>query len=233
MKRHLQSFVLTAWAAFLIWLIATDEVLRYIGPKTMWVIWFGAIALSATAIAHFFIGRSQNAPGTPASAREAAGILILLVPILAVVVIPKPSLGAMGASRKLAGGISAAGGFVPVPDGGEVGFQEISFASTSAEYAATLGVAEGMEVELTGFVTHPDDAPASGFALTRFSIFCCAADATPYAVLVDPSAVSGGSEFTEDTWLRVRGALAKSGTRFVLVADEIETVAEPKDPYVY
>ncbi|MFN2389724.1 MAG: TIGR03943 family protein [Actinomycetota bacterium] len=233
-RQRLHLVVVAAWAVFFVWLIATGEIVRYIGPRTKWVVWFGAAALIATGIALAVVARRPDPRrAAPLGVGETIGILALLLPIVAVVVVPQPNLGALGASRKLIGGLAATGGFVPVPDGGAVSFQEISFASRSPGYAASLGVSEGVPVDLTGFVTHPAGSPPGTFALTRFAIFCCAADATPYSVAVDPTGAAGNDDFPDDTWLTVKGALARVDGSFVLLADDIIAVDEPKDPYVY
>ena len=154
----------------------------------------------------------------------------MLVPIVLVLVLPTPQLGAQAASRK-AVGVGALSTFVPLPEPGEeIGLQEIHYASLSPDYADSLGVIEGLDVELVGFVTHPKDATTSDFGLTRFYISCCAADAVPYTVVVRPSA---GETFPDDTWLKVDGTLLRAGDGFVLDAVDIEQLEEPSAPYLY
>lgn len=51
MTQALRVFVLAAWTAFFVWLIASDEMYRYVGPRTYWVIWFGAGALGSHSLA--------------------------------------------------------------------------------------------------------------------------------------------------------------------------------------
>ena len=108
--------------------------------------------------------------------------------------------------------------------------QEIHYASLSPDYAAALGIVEGLVVELVGFVTHPGDASAGDFGLTRFYISCCAADAVPFTVVVRPAT---DETFADDTWLKVEGTLLLAGDGFILDAAEIEPVEEPSAPYLY
>ena len=229
--RVARAAVLVIWTAFFAWLLVTGEVHRYIGLRTMWVVEFGTATLAIATVAQL---ASLRSPGTapPLRAREVGGHVLLLCPILVVLMIPAPSLGALAASTKATGGILSSDALVPsAPQGGEdVSFVDIHFASASEAYAAQAGIGDGYRVELTGFVTHSDEAPNGGFALTRFFISCCAADAIPYSVGVDPG--SSGS-FADDTWLKVSGALYRENNEYVLRAESITPVPEPKDPYIY
>jgi len=228
---HVKSVVLVAWAGFFAWLLLSGEVYRYIGPRTYWVVIFGVVCLAAVSIANVVLvmtgDRSRPTP------RQMIGFFGILVPIVLVLLIPKPSLGSLAASRKVSGGIVSAAVRPPAADPtAEVSFQEIAYASESVEYAAALGLADGYPVELTGFVSGvtaglPDDV----LALTRFSIFCCAADAVPYTVAVRPPEGAAGS-YPRDTWLNVEGALVLDGRTWVLEAEQIQEVSEPANPYI-
>ena len=228
---RLATFV--GWSAFLTWLAASGEVYRYIGPRTRWVVAFGAVALALAALmqARMVLPSRSAAKDGQRSGAEILGVATLLTPIAIVMLIPKPSLGSEAASRRANPTfVSAASSFAPVPQpDGNVSFPEINYASESEEYAATVGIADGYEVELTGFVTHPDGGPEGTFALTRFQTFCCAADAVPYSVTVDPQQAR---DYPEDTWLTISGYLRNEGTEFVLQAERITATAEPVNPYI-
>jgi uncharacterized membrane protein YcgQ (UPF0703/DUF1980 family) len=49
-------------------------------------------------------------------------------------------------------------------------------------------------------------------------------------VAVDPGAPR---EVSEDTWFEVNGELEEREGRLVVVAESLERVQEPKDPYLY
>ncbi|MBA3728336.1 MAG: DUF1980 domain-containing protein, partial [Actinobacteria bacterium] len=177
--RVLRAAVFAAWAIFFAYLRISGDMTRYLGPRTYWVVTFGAVALGGAAIAHVATLRTQTEPRRPTRA-EMASVATLLIPIVGVLMIPSAELGALAASRKLS---SAGGGEVgafapaaPDPDG-DISFAEIQYANESEEYAAQAGVVEGTPIRLTGFVTHAADAPGEGFDLTRFYVSCCAADA--------------------------------------------------------
>ncbi|MGH2693589.1 MAG: TIGR03943 family putative permease subunit [Actinomycetota bacterium] len=221
-----RAFVLGAWAAFFWWLWLTDEVTRYLGPRTYWVVVFGAISLTVATIAHLPLVRRSGALGRA----EVLGAVTLLIPIAVVVMVPRPELGSLAASRKATGAAPARVVYVP-ESSGEVSFREIDLASRSADYAATLGVSEGIEVELQGFVSGGEEEPIGAFKLARFYVSCCAADAIPYSVLVDPGSSSAGYE--RDSWLRIDGYLEQRGDVYVVVAERVRRTEEPSDPYLY
>ena len=217
-ERILRGAVLAAWGAFFVWLLVSGEVLRYIGPRTQWVVVFGAIALIAVA-AGSWVSRDRTHGG-------AIGVMVMLIPIVAVIVVPKPSLGSLAASRKLSGGPVVSLQPQPLGPGEEVSFPEIEYASESNEYAAANGIVTGLEVELTGFVTEAD-AASTDFSLTRFAIFCCAADVVPHSVPVDAE-----QNYPADQWLTVTGVLEERDGTLVVVARSIQEIDEPRDPYL-
>ena len=227
-RASLIATVVTAWGGFLAWFAASDTMVRFLGPRTYWVAWFGAAGLLGAGVMSLIGARGTGL--RRATRGDIAGALVMLVPIVLVLVLPTPQLGAQAASRK-AVGVGALSTFVPLPEPGEeIGLEEIHYASLSSDYADSLGIVEGLDVELVGFVTHPGGVTVGDFGLTRFYISCCAADAVPYTVVVRPAA---GEKFPDDTWLKVEGTLLRAGAGFVLDAVDIEPAEEPSAPYLY
>jgi putative membrane protein len=229
-RRVARGLVLACWAGFFAWLHLSGEKTRYLGPRTYWVVVFGAIVLGIAALAHFATAR--RGAERRLEGRDAAGIAALLVPLLAVAAVPSADLGALAASRKSAGAGAGTVGAIapPAPVAGEaISFAEIHYASQSPEYAGEAGIAEGMEVELTGFVTHPPGLPDGTLGLTRFQVSCCAADAVPYTVplALDPSSRD------DDAWLDVVGRLAERDGVYVVEPETVIAVDAPADPYLY
>jgi uncharacterized membrane protein YcgQ (UPF0703/DUF1980 family) len=70
---------------------------------------------------------------------------------------------------------------------------------------------------------------SGALALTRFSIFCCAADAVPFTV---PVKTPDGLTFPRDTWLHVKGAVYREGDAWVVEADKVREVDEPANSYL-
>ncbi len=224
----LRGAVLGVWAAFFLWLGLSGEVTRYLGPRTYWVVWFGAVLLALAAFSHALSLRTGSKE--PVRRSDVAGAVLLMVPLIALIAVPSPDLGALAAGRKSTGlstfAASAPSAANVIP--GKLEFAEIHYASESAEYAAAIGAREGTEVELLGFVTHPKRAPAGTFALTRFYISCCAADAIPYSVFIRAS-----DDHEDDVWLRVKGRLASIDQTFVVDPSTVAVVDAPKTPYLY
>lgn len=211
---------LLTWAITFWWLWLSGSWVRFVGPRTAWIVPFGTIVLTAVAVGAW-VARAEG-PGK-ANLRGMVTLLTFVAPVLLLVLVPEPRLGAIAAANRT-GGLTA-GGMLPAPGGdGELSLRDIDYASTSADSAALLGVVEGREVELEGFVTHPDFAGA--YALTRFSMWCCAADALPASVEVLDEA-----DFTDDTWLRVKGVIRRSGNRYAIEPTSTTRIDEPRDPY--
>jgi len=226
-RRLVRAGVLGLWAAFFWWLAVTGEMTRYLGPRTYWVAWFGAVVLTGAALVHLLTLRAGG--HARPTIGDLGGLALLLVPVVMVVAVPEPDLGALAAARKSAG-IGSLSSSIPRPDvePGEIGFSEIFYASESSEYATAVGITDGTRVDLTGFVTHPKKGPEGTFSLTRFYVSCCAADALPYSVAIDSA-----DEFDDDTWLRVKGRLAARSGDFVIEPASVDKVSEPKNPYLY
>ncbi|MEA2451296.1 MAG: hypothetical protein QOG04_6 [Actinomycetota bacterium] len=225
-KRGVMAVILLAWGAFLAWLAISNTMARFLGPRTYWVAWFGAIALLLSGtITTFHALRSH---GPRAGRADWAGVVLLLLPIALVLSLPAAQLGAQAASRK-AVGVAALSAFAPpTTHGDDIGLEEIHYAGISHEYAAQVGIIEGAEVDLTGFVTHPKNMTNGTYSLTRFYISCCAADAVPYSVAIEAS-----EDLEDDTWLNITGTLVKSGDGFIVQPVDIQSIKEPSSPYLY
>jgi uncharacterized repeat protein (TIGR03943 family) len=222
--------VLGAWSAFFAYLWLTDKVLLYLGPRTAWVVTFGAITLSATTVAYFALSSADAERGV--SSREALGLASMLAPILVVMMLSNASLGALAASQKLSlRGVDLNSlAEALASDAAPLSFVEVKAASDSPEEATKLGIAPGQQVSLTGFVMQAAD-PASGeFHLGRFYITCCVADAIPVSVPVYPTIAK--RDFPKDTWLTVNGAIAKRNGVLVLDAEQIKEIPQPSNPYL-
>ena len=210
---------LAAWSAFFWWLWVTGEMVTFIGPRTSWVVPFGAVVTTAAVVGAGWRGHDEDEP----TLRDVGAAVVTILPILLLVLVPAPRLGASTAANR-SGGL-AGGGLVPPPGGDrEVTIRDIEYASDNLDYAATLGVTEGRRVELVGFVTHPKWADP--YAVTRFEMWCCAADAIPASV-----GVKDAADHPDDTWLKVEGVLVREGSRFLIDATRVRRVPVPEDPY--
>ncbi|MHA6483073.1 TIGR03943 family putative permease subunit [Paenibacillus sp. strain BS8-2] len=92
----------------------------------------------------------------------------------------------------------------------------------------------GKHVQITGFVYREDNMGANRFAVSRFAMNCCSADAIPYGLMTEwPKA----SEYNEDEWVTVTGKLGITkyldNDIMMLEISRIERIDAPESPYVY
>jgi uncharacterized repeat protein (TIGR03943 family) len=231
--RSARALVLVAWSAFLLWLWATGEVARYLGPRTQWVVPVGAVGLGLVTYAYCRENGRRQGTVTRVRTREALGLAALLLPIVAGAVLANASLGALAASKKLGqrgidlsalANLSVAGASHP-------DFVQIDVAGHNPGYAKRSGLLAGRTVRLVGFVAGGPSGPQRRFQLARFYITCCVADSVPIGVTVDP-ATAGRASYRKDEWLDVTASLAQRGKEYVLMARKIQHVSAPKDPYL-
>ncbi|MFD0869076.1 Domain of uncharacterised function (DUF1980) [Chlamydia abortus] len=92
----------------------------------------------------------------------------------------------------------------------------------------------GKPVEISGFVYRENEMSPNQFAVARLAISCCAADASPYGVMVE---ASSAGNYAEDTWVRITGTIGKTlynDNEIVQIdAENIEKIDAPESPYVY
>jgi uncharacterized repeat protein (TIGR03943 family) len=232
-----RSFVLAAWAAMFVVLWSLDEGLRYLGPRTQWVIPFGAVTLTLAAVAHAVLAFTRRRESRPLTPGEAGSSFALLLPIVALLAVPQPELGAQAVSKKrpsndvlVAQLPSREQRAAAVRPKGTLGasFIDVAVATFSPGEGATYGLVPGARVRVHGLVVHESEVKGT-FALARFFISCCAADALPIVIPVDPGKAARPPQ---DQWLLVTGKLARRGERLVVVPEKVQRTKEPESPYV-
>ncbi|MDG0056836.1 TIGR03943 family protein [Paenibacillus sp. P2(2022)] len=109
-------------------------------------------------------------------------------------------------------------------------------------FSETIGAIElykhafqGKKVQVTGFVYKDDNLPGKGlFAVGRFLVMCCTADAMPFGVIVQSQ---NPPSFDKDTWVTIEGTLhatqKDNAPVLEIRSDKITTVKQPESPYVY
>jgi uncharacterized repeat protein (TIGR03943 family) len=215
-----RSAPLAAWSAFLSHLWLSGDVVRYVGARTAWIVPVGAVALAAVAVAELS-GRR------PLLRSDLTGAAVLTLPLLAVALTPDAELGAWAAKRRAPHPPPAAAGRPSPPVKHHLSIKDLHYATQYDDTARSLGVVAGTRVDVTGFVTHPARRPAGTFAVTRFVIWCCLADAEAFSAEVD-----GGRDYPDDTWLHVTGRTARHGRRMVVAATRVVRVPRPSSPYL-
>lgn len=92
----------------------------------------------------------------------------------------------------------------------------------------------GSKIEITGFVYRTDKMSESQFAVGRFAMNCCSADAAPFGVFAE---YAEANRYADDEWVKVAGTIGKTSFNgfdiMKIDVERIETVNQPLDPYVY
>jgi uncharacterized repeat protein (TIGR03943 family) len=231
-RRNLRTLLLLTWSAFLFWLWLTGETVRYLGPRTQWLVPFGAVALGLAALAY------ARAPASAERARlgtaDVIGFTALALPMIAGLLLAHTQLGALAASKKL-----TARGIDPTAlaelasrnsAGGD--FAKVQVASHNPKFAAQSGIKPGRDLQLEGFVMRGPKGPRHPFDLARFYIYCCVADAVPIDVTIEP-ADPHAAAYKRDDWLSVSGELVRRDGELRLRATRIRRIQAPKHPYLW
>lgn len=232
--RRTQAAMLALIGATALWLGLTDAALAYVRGALRPLLVASGVALLVLAGAALR-GR-EPAPGGHDHGAPRSGWLLAL-PVLVLLLVAPPALGSFAAGRQ-AGSASAAAGdpggvFPPLPEpvGGAVPLPVSEFV-TRALYDQDRTLA-GARVRLVGFAA---PGKGDGYLLTRFNLFCCAADGQAYQLEVRGDRAQRQPDqwlVVEGRWLpqRVYDGIAPSGVRPVLLADSVTPVRRPSDPY--
>jgi uncharacterized repeat protein (TIGR03943 family) len=217
---------MAAWAGMLWFLYASGRWALFLSTRTVWVLPLGASLLSVCAIGRFVAAvRSES---RPILVREAWGLGLIVLPVVAVLAMPPTALGTYAAARRT----NVGAGFVP--SGTDVGAGRITIVDVAnAEYSRpvmeALSRRAGAEVSFVGFVDRDSDMPADEFTLTQFIITCCIDDALVarvHVVNVPPGKLAKGQ------WVRVQGRIYPVGREVILDAARVRGIPRPKNPYI-
>lgn len=162
---------------------------------------------------------------------------LLTLPLLALLLIAPPPLGAFAASRQSNRPLaSPSASFGPLPAASADGVipMKLSDFSYRALYDEEQSL-DGKTVRLTGFVTRSKE-PGVAFQLTRFVLACCAADGQAIKVAVR----SDQSAPPVDSWLEIDGTWAPRKGHTVgelsldppiIEASSVRPIEQPAQPY--
>ncbi|HEY3714349.1 MAG TPA: TIGR03943 family protein [Jatrophihabitantaceae bacterium] len=232
MSSRTQAFVLLLFGGALLRLATTDALLRYVRPVARpWVLLAGA-AIVALALWSLF-ARSREVGDGPGDADEhghhgsSRAAWLVLAPVVAILVIAPPALGAYSAKRLPVSAIKPPSRYFPaLADADPVPVSLLDYYSRAAfDDGRTL---TAHHIALTGFVLRGEPG---GFQLARLVITCCAADAQPVVVSVQTQMPAP----SRDTWVTVTGTFdgmsPSDATVPVLRADAVTSVHQPANPY--
>jgi uncharacterized repeat protein (TIGR03943 family) len=224
--RLVRAAALIGWAAFFDWLWLSDRAGDYVGPRTSWIVPFGGIVLTVASVLYVRGSRRSGGGSRPASAAEVLGLVALLAPLLLVAAAPTASLGALAVDRKRSSGdqVAAVNRLEKTAD---ISLYDIAGANASEEYARDNDIRPGLRVGVDGLVSK--SVESGTLELSRFLASCCAADAMPFSVDVQPPA--DAPEYELSQWLQVSGTLERIGGNLVIVAEQMKPIEKPSNPY--
>ena len=239
MRRETQNILLLLLGGALLKIAITGDYLRYVkASQQPWLIAAGVVMV-ALAVAAITRGiRAAHAGASHAEAGHdhghARSAWLLLLPVLAILLIAPPALGADSVTR--------AGNRAPAPPSDDlVDFPPLPTASpfddTLSDFTARAGwdrahSLENRPVRLTGFVVHK----GADTYLARLVIACCAADAFPVKVKVTGADVAS---YPDDTWLQATVVLVPGSSSRAndwtpsATVEALRHIKEPKDAYEY
>jgi uncharacterized repeat protein (TIGR03943 family) len=240
-EEQTRSTLLLALGATAVWLWHSGEALNYVRPGLAPLVLAAGVVLLALGLLPplGLLGARATGPagGAGAHHRHRARVgWLLLAPVLVVLLVQPAALGSYAVSSRSV-----------VPGGGDGDFPPLS---APVRGAVPMSMAEfvtravrdpgqslaGVRVRLVGFVA-PAEARDAGYRLTRFVIFCCAADAEALQAAVRGDPVPRA----RDQWLEVEGTWQPRPAAVddpsppppVLNADVVRPIAPPRPPYEY
>jgi len=240
-EEQTRSVLLLTLGATAVWLWHSGEALNYVRPGLAPLVLAAGVVLLVLGLLPplGLLGGPAAGPaggaGDPHQHRARVGWL-LLVPVLVVLVVQPAALGSYAASSRTV-----------VPGGGDSEFPPLD---APVRGAVPMPMAEfvtravrdpgqslaGVRVRLIGFVA-PAETSDGSYRLTRFVIFCCAADAEALQAVIRGDATPRA----RDQWLEVEGTWQPRPAAVddpnpqppVLDADVVRPIAPPRPPYEY
>jgi uncharacterized repeat protein (TIGR03943 family) len=248
-QEQTRSTLLVALGATAVWLWRSSEDLNYVRPGLAPLVLAAGVVLLALGLlpplgllganraGHFPDGLGDQGGHQHQHHHGGRVGWLLLVPVLVVLLVQPAALGsyAVSSRRVVPGGGDS--GFPPLgaPVRGAVPMSMAEFVTRAArDPGQSLA---GVRVRLTGFAA-PAEGGAGGWRLTRFVIFCCAADAEAVQAVIQGDATPRA----RDQWLEVEGTWVPhpvaadndpSPPPPVLEADLVRPVAPARPPYEY
>lgn len=246
--KTLQALILAGLGIFLLEKLWSGTLFWYISNR-FWLLTLLA-ALGFLLLAQSILPKRQPAsPGSEQSpvlpdshdhehpnTQPVWGLVVVALPILLGLLVPAKPLGAAAIANK---GVNTSAGLVAA-SGQAVKLDIAPKDRNILDWIRAINAAgdpntiNGEPADVIGFVYQDSRLGEGKFLVGRFTINCCVADALAIGMAVQwPEAQS----LPANSWVRVKGPVEAStadGQRLPLIlAESVESVPEPSQPYLY
>lgn len=249
-----KGMLIFAMGIFLLTRITSGTLNFYISDRFGWLTLAAVLGLFVVGGSYRYLFR--GAEKTPADednphdsypdhhhghALGCAGMLLVTLPIILGLLVPPRPLGVAALQNRE---ISVGGVDSVLPAAVRSAQIKKSDERTILDWVLAFHEGQWPEendiADVTGFVYLDDDADGRQFTVTRFVVGCCAADAMAVGLPVSLSLNGGTGQSSLDAvkkgqWVRVVGRFESPvGNAIpVLVAERLQNVQEPDQPYLY
>jgi len=245
-QEQTRSLLLAVLGATALWLWRSGQALNYVRPGLVPLVGAAGLVLLAGGLLPPLgllgagrAGHPRDDSGDQDQHHHGGRVgWLLLVPVLVVMLIQPAALGSYAVSSRTVVPGGGGNGFPPLdaPVRGAVPMPMAEFVTRAVrDPGQSLA---GVRVRLTGFVAPAEDGDKDGsYRLTRFVIFCCAADAEALQAVIRGDATPRA----RDQWLEVEGTWQPRPASPddpnpqppVLNADVVRPIAPQRPPYEY
>jgi uncharacterized repeat protein (TIGR03943 family) len=249
-QEQTRSLLLVVLGAMAVWLWRSGQALNYVRPGLVPLVGAAGLVLLALGLlpplGPLRVSRAGHPPdgsgdqGGHQHLHHHGGRIgwLLLVPVLVVILVQPAALGSYAVSSRSVVPGSGASDYPPLdaPVRGAVPMPMAEFVTRAVRDPGQS--LTGVRVRLTGFVAPAEDGDKDGrYRLTRFVIFCCAADAEALQAVIRGDATPRA----RDQWLEVEGTWQPRPAAPddpnpqppVLNADVVRPIAPQRPPYEY
>lgn len=241
--------MMAIWGILMLKYWVSGQIVYLLHPDYMWLSNSAGIVLLAMAI--FKVMRQSKRPASPTQPSNLQHVsllpkgwssgLLLMIGLLGLLYTPKPFASDIALQRGVTDVVAVTRS---QPQAFRVSVK--SEEKSIVDWVRTLNVYPepdeytGQAVDVSGFMIHPPDLPDNYVLISRFILTCCAADAYPVGlpVKLDGESVKNNrADYPADEWFQVKGKMGtediNGDRRLTILATEIETIEEPRNPYDY
>ncbi|HEY3108422.1 MAG TPA: TIGR03943 family protein [Chloroflexota bacterium] len=240
---RLRGALLIGSALLIAKLFLAGEMARYMSPALDPLTALTGVLLAAMGLvelrrppAH---GRHDHADGHLDAADpigQSLTYLLVLLPLVLGLAVPPRALASSALGGESVASLLLSFGAGPAPAPGRprpdppASLTDLPDLLAYLRQAGEAGL--GQPVRAVGLVARSDALPRNEFALLRYTVAHCVADARPFSLLV----VGEDGGWPTDQWVEVEGVLAsraRGGDRLVAIeAVRVVAVEEPRNPYL-